>query len=281
MPEPLSTTEFKLLRDFIEKACGIALGDEKAYLIETRLAGLLAETGCTDYGSFYRMASTELNHKLRDRIVDAMTTNETLWFRDGHPFLILRDKLLPPLIEDLRAGNRFRVRLWSGAASTGQEAYSIAITIRELCRSTSGLHPDMFEIVATDISPSALFVANAGRYDQASMNRGMPPDLRDQYFRQEGQVWVVDESVRRMVTFRKYNLQDSLDALGKFDIVFMRYVAIYFAEDFKRRLYGNLARLLAPSGHLIVSAVETLRGICDDFEPLLHANGTYYRSTLP
>ncbi len=280
MPEAISTSEFKLLRDFIEKSCGISLGDEKAYLIETRLAGLLAETGSPDYGSFYRLASSGLDHKLRDKIVDAMTTNETLWFRDGHPFLILRDKLLPPLIESLLAGARFRVRIWSAASSTGQEPYSIAITILEACRANPRLRPDMFEILATDISPSALFVANSGRYDVAAIARGLAEDIRDRYFRKEGNVWVVDEAVKKLVTFRKFNLQDALDPLGKFDVVFMRYVAIYFAEDFKRRLFGNVARLLAPNGHLIISAVETLMGICDDFEALQHFNGTYHRCKL-
>lgn len=280
MPETISTSEFKLLRDFIERSCGISLGDEKAYLIETRLAGLMAETASPDYGSFYRLASSGHDHKLRDKIVDAMTTNETLWFRDSHPFLILRDKLLPPLIESLLTGTRFRVRIWSAASSTGQEPYSIAMTILEVCRANPRLRPEQFEILATDISPSALFVANAGRYDVAAIGRGLPEEVRDRYFRKEGNVWVVDDAVKKLVTFRKFNLQDPLDPLGKFDVVFMRYVAIYFAEDFKRRLFRNVARLLIPNGHLIISAVETLMGISDEFESLQHFNGTYHRCKL-
>lgn len=277
MAETLTTNDFRLLRDLIERWCGISLGDEKAYLIETRLAGLLMETGCTDYGAFYRLASTTMDAKLRDRIVDAMTTNETLWFRDTHPFQILREILLPPLMEELRAGSRFRIRIWSGASSTGQEPYSIAMTIMEMCRGLRDIRPDQFEIIATDISPSALFVANAGRYDASSIARGLSTDLRDRYFRHEGNVWVLDESVRRMVTFRKYNLQESLDPLGRFDVVFLRYVAIYFADDFKRQLFANIHRLISPGGHLIISAVETLRNISDAYEPLSHAGGTYYR----
>jgi chemotaxis protein methyltransferase CheR len=281
MPEVISTTEFRLLRDFIEQSCGIALGDEKVYLIETRLAGLLAETGCSDYGSFYRLAANSADTRLRDRIVDAMTTNETLWFRDTHPFTILREVLLPPLVEELRSGNRFRIRIWSGAASTGQEPYSIAITILEYCRLHPGIRPEQFEIVAVDISPSALFIAKAGRYDASSIARGLPEDLRDRYFRRDGNVWTVDPAVKALVTLRKFNLQDPLDPLGKFDIAFLRYVAIYFSDDFKRRLFANIARMTAPDGHLFISAVETLRGLSDAFEPLLHANGTYYRCTDP
>lgn len=280
LTETISTNEFKLLRDLIEKLCGIALGDEKAYLIETRLAGLLAENGCADFGSFYRLVSHEASTQLRDKIVDAMTTNETLWFRDTHPFLILQEKLLPKLAEDIRAGNRFRIRIWSGACSTGQEPYSIAMSIHEFCRANPGVRPDQFEILATDISPSALMLAKLGRYDIAAIGRGLPDHLRDRYFRQEGNVWVADDSLKQLVSFRKFNLQDSMEPLGRFDIVFLRYVTIYFSDSFKQQIYRGIAKLLAPEGHLLISAVETLRGISDDFAQQGHAGGSYYRCLL-
>jgi chemotaxis protein methyltransferase CheR len=277
MPEAITAVEFKLLRDLIEKSCGIALGDEKAYLIETRLVGLMTENGCEDYGSFYRLVSRAPDHQLRDKIVDAMTTNETLWFRDGHPFLILRDQLLPPLGAELRAGNRFRIRIWSGASSTGQEAYSIAMTIREFCAANPGLRPDQFEILATDISPSALFLAKAARYDEAALGRGLSDERRARFFHPEGRVWVANDELKGMVTFRKFNLQDSLEPLGHFDIVFLRYVSIYFSDPLKRQIYQGIAGLLAPDGHLIISAVESLRGISDAYVQLSHAGGSYYR----
>jgi len=272
--------EFKLLRDLIERICGICLGEEKAYLIETRLAGLLVETGCTDFSSFYRLVSSQSDPQLRDKLVDAMTTNETLWFRDTHPFTILKDVLLPPLGDELKNGNRFRVRIWSGACSTGQEPYSLAMAVQEFCRTRRELLPEQFEIVATDISPSALLLAKMGRYDQAAISRGLPDDLRDRYFKQQGNVWVPDESLKKMISFRKFNLQDSLDPLGHFDIVFMRYVTIYFSDPFKQQIYGNVAKLLTPGGHLIISAVESLRGISDAFMQLSHAGGSYYRCQL-
>ena len=277
MPETISLNEFKLLRDLIEKACGIALGDEKAYLIETRLVGLMTETGCDDYGSFYRLVAKDNNHHLRDRIVDAMTTNETLWFRDNHPFLILREKLLPQLAEELRGGNRFRIRIWSGASSTGQEPYSLAMAIHEFCAATPGLRPDQFEIMASDISPSALFLAKAGRYDEAALSRGLSAERRARFFHPEGSIWVVNDEVKRMVSFRKINLQDPMDSLGHFDIVFLRYVSIYFSDPLKRQIYQGIARLLAPDGHLIISAVESLRGISEEYLQLNHAGGSYYR----
>ena len=244
MPESITVNEFKLLRDLIEQSCGIALGDEKAYLIETRLVGLMTENGCEDYGSFYRLVARDPENRLRDKIVDAMTTNETLWFRDTHPFVILRDKLLPPLGEELKAGNRFRIRIWSGASSTGQEAYSIAMTIHEFCRANPGLRPEQFEIMASDISPSALFLAKSGRYDEAALARGLGDERRSQFFHPDGKVWVVNDEVKRLVTFRKFNLQDSLEPLGHFDIVFLRYVCIYFSDPFKRQIYQGIAKLL-------------------------------------
>ena len=277
MPDNITSNEFKLLRDLIENACGIALGEEKAYLIETRLVGLMTETGCDDYGTFYRMVAKDPDHKLRDKIVDAMTTNETLWFRDGHPFTILRDQLLPPLGAELATGNRFRIRIWSGASSTGQEAYSIAMTIHEFCAANPGLRPDQFEIMASDISPSALFLAKNGRYDDAALSRGLSDERRTRFFHPEGRVWVVNDELKRMVTFRKFNLQDPLESLGHFDIVFLRYVAIYFSDPLKRQIYQGIANLLAPDGHLIISAVESLRGISENYSQLTHGAGSYYR----
>ncbi len=280
MASSISTVEFKLLRDYIEEHCGIALGDEKAYLIETRLAKLMVASGCEDFGAFYQRIKQDPTAQLRDKIVDAMTTNETLWFRDQHPYVILKEKLLPEMAALLQDNRRFRIRIWSGASSTGQEPYSIAMTIQEFCRVNKQIRPDQFEILATDISPSALFIANAGRYDQIAMSRGMPEDIKARYFKQDGHVWILDDSIRNMVTFKRFNLQDSLAPLGKFDIVFLRYVAIYFSNRLKQTIFANIARATAPSGYLIIGAVESLRGFCDDFEALSYQSGAYYKCRL-
>ncbi len=277
MPDSISDVEFRLLRDYIEQQCGIALTADKAYLIETRLAGLLAETGCSDFGSFYRLASGGSQPALREKIVDAMTTNETLWFRDGHPFQILREKLLPELGEMLKTNRRFRIRIWSAASSTGQEPYSIAMEIMEYCRRNPGLRPDQFEILATDISPSALFLAKMARYDSGAIGRGLSEDFKTRYFTRAGPVWSLNEEVKKLVTLRKFNLQDPIAPLGHFDIVFCRYVTIYFADAFKRRIYDGIAQTLAPDGYLVISAVENLGHMTDVFRGLSHAGGTYYQ----
>jgi chemotaxis protein methyltransferase CheR len=275
--EPITDLEFRLMRDYIEKQCGIALTEDKSYLVETRLVGLLAETGCKDFGSFYRLASSGTTPNLKERIVDAMTTNETLWFRDVHPYSILRDKLLPELAEQLRAARRFRIRIWSAASSTGQEPYSIAMEVLEFCRLNPGFSPDQFEIIATDISPSALFLARAARYDSTAISRGLGSERKARYFTQAGPVWSLNEEVKRMVTLRKFNLQEPLTSLGRFDIVFCRYVTIYFSDALKKQIYSGIAELLAPDGHLIISAVENLSHRGDVFRSLSHDGGTYYQ----
>jgi chemotaxis protein methyltransferase CheR len=275
----ITAAEFKLYQGYIARHCGIALGGEKIYLVDTRLRELLDETGSADFGSLYRLAVNDTSNQLRNRIVDAMTTNERLWFRDEHPFTILKEKLIPELAAQLRAGGRSRIRIWSAACSTGQEPYSIAMVVRDLCRTQSGLRPEHVEILASDISPTALSIAQAGRYDENSLKRGLPDELKSRYFRQDGPVRVVDDEIKRMVTFQKFNLQDVLDIRGRFDIVFCRYVAIYFSEDFKRTLYQGLARALEPGGYLLISAVENLREVCRDFEPLEYASGVCYRRT--
>lgn len=276
-PESITTAEFRLLRDFIQEHCGICLGEEKAYLVETRLTGLMVQHGCADFGSFYRLAKNDPSPHIREQVIDAMTTNETLWFRDTHPFTILRDKLLPGLADEILAGTRHRIRIWSAACSTGQEPYSVAMTILDYCRTHPGVHPHHFEIVGSDISPSALFLAKAGRYDENAMRRGLPDEQRSRYFQPDGTVWRVKDEVKSLISFRKFNLQDSMEPLGRFDIVFCRYVTIYFADEFKRKIFSGIGRLLEPSGHLMVSAVESLRGVADQFLPRTHAGGLYYQ----
>lgn len=276
MSAGISSTEFKLLRDYIEERCGIALGEEKAYLIETRLTKLMAMNGCDDFTQFHRLIKNSNDADLHDKIIDAMTTNETLWFRDTHPFTILKEKILPELAKDLRAGKKQRARIWSAASSTGQEAYSIAMTIHEFCRVNPGIRPEQFEIVGTDISSSALFLAKNARYDAIAIKRGLADDMRDRYFHADGRVWVVNDNVKSLANFQKFNLQDSPAGLGRFDVIFLRYVAIYFSLTFKQALFKRLALSANRPGYLIIGAVESLRGINEDFEMKSHAGGYYY-----
>ena len=276
MGNVITDQEFQLLRDYIEKHCGISLDRNKMYLVESRLNTLMIENGCDDYTALYRKASSDATNALRDKIVDAMTTNETLWFRDSSPYESLKE-LLATFGAELRSGKRSKLRIWSAACSTGQEPYSIAITILESATGGTGLRPEQVEIIATDISSTALFMAKLGRYDAIAINRGLPPALRDRYFKPEGRVWALSDKVKQMITLKKMNLQESYAQIGKCDIVFCRNVLIYFSETFKKDIFNRIAALLRPSGYLFIGASESLSTYSNEFSMVKGNHGIYYQ----
>lgn len=259
----LSQSEFELIRKYIEKECGIYLSSKKVYLIESRLAKLIAQSGSTSYGDFYQKLISNPRSGLRDKIVDAMTTNETLWFRDKHPFEVLKDKILPEMISKNNGLN-----IWVAASSTGQEPYSIAIVLNELYRTAkiTKMQMDNVQILATDISPSALFIAISGRYNAISMRRGMTDEIKERYFKKIGPAWVLNDNIKRMVKFKKYNLQDRFTSLGKFHLVFLRNVVIYFSDDFKNEIFNKIYNIIEKDGYLILGASETLIGYTNKFK---------------
>ncbi|MDR2580111.1 MAG: protein-glutamate O-methyltransferase CheR [Fibromonadaceae bacterium] len=274
----ITPTEFQLLRDYIEEQCGICLNREKAYLLESRLISFIEAYKCKDFSEFYYIVKGGAHADLKDKLVDAMTTNETLWFRDAHPYSILKEKILPSFAQAVKDGKKNKIKIWSAASSTGQEPYSIAITVRDFCMGQSIIKKEMVEILATDISDSSLVKAKAGKYDSIAMSRGINPEQLNRYFTKEANSYVVNQEIKEMVKFQKFNLQDNPIILEpNFDVVFMRYVAIYFNDEFKKNLYKRLARVLAFKGFLVIGAVETMRGLSEDFEMLSHANGLYYR----
>ncbi len=276
MGEKISVQEFKLLSDYIEKHCGIHLEQEKMYLVESRLTALMVENGCESYSALYQKSAADSSAHLRDKIVDAMTTNETLWFRDSGPFDILRD-LADAYAAEFKANKRKKVRIWCCACSTGQEPYSIAMTFLESFRRGSGFAPENVEILATDISSTALFMAKMGRYDSIAMGRGLPLEIRDRYFQPEGRVWSISDNVKKMVTFKKMNLQESYIGIGDRDIVFCRNVLIYFSDQFKREVFSKLANLLKPAGYLFVGSSESISSYSTDYAMLKHSRGLYYQ----
>lgn len=276
MAGSITSQEFKLLSDYIEKMCGIHLEPEKMYLIESRLTALMAENGCDNYAELYKKASSEPGGTLRDKIVDAMTTNETLWFRDSGPYDILRE-LLDRYAAEIRAGKRSKIRIWCSACSTGQEPYSIAMAVLESGRSGSGLKPEQVEILATDISSTVLFLAKMGRYDQIAISRGLSAEMRDRYFKPDGRIWTIADNVKAMVTLKRLNLQESYSWIGSRDIVFCRNVLIYFTDRFKRDIVGRIAQLLKPSGFLFVGSSESVSSYCNDYSMIKHARGLYYQ----
>ena len=270
----LAGTEFELLKGFVEKNCGIHLEPGKEYLIETRLTDIAIDQGCKSFYEFYQKALGDTTGKLRNRIVDAMTTNETYFFRDDNLWNYLREVAAPELVRKAALGP---VRIWSAASSTGQEAYSLAMLLDETARAKGVPNAVRnVEIVGTDISSAALFLAISGRYDSLAIRRGLSDERRSRYFREDGSVWVLSDEIKARAKFRRFNLMDSLATLGQFDLVLCRYVAIYFQEDFKKDLFQRIAGTLKPGNPLLLGATETLRGLSDEFEIQIHKNCTVF-----
>ncbi len=277
VPVKIDKVEFKLMSDYIEQSCGIRVTEEKMYLVETRLTTLMVENGCTNFRDFYVKSLADTTKKLRDKIIDAMTTNETLWFRDTGPYHIFQTVVLPAFAEEFRAGKLSKLRIWSAASSTGQEPYSISMSVMEHARLGGPVKPSMVEILATDISPTVLYIAQAGRYDNLVIGRGLGEEMRNRYFKQDGKVWVLSDDVKKQVTFKKYNLQESFASLGKFDVVFCRNVLIYFSDVFKKDVLHRINDLLKPKGYFFLGASESLINYTNEYTMLRHSAGLYYQ----
>ena len=260
----LRVEEWRPLADYIQSICGIQLDESKRYLIESRLRNLVEETGSMSYSGLCYRAQVDSSGRFERAIIDAITTGETSFFRDGSPFDLLRRKLLPELSERRGPGlaGRIPVRIWSAACSTGQEVYSIAIVLREV------LGPlDRYDIrlVGTDISPEAIRRASLGVYNDVEGGRGLDPALLSRYFARQGDSWRVRDEIRTMASFRTLNLLRDFSALGQFDIIFCRNVAIYFSEADKASLFARIAKALAPDGYLMVGSTESLTTMCPQF----------------
>lgn len=261
--------EYALMQKYIEEQCGIRLEKGKEYLIESRLTDLVIENGCKSFKEFHSKAQSDSSGKLRDRIVDAMTTNETLFFRDNSAWEYIKEVAVPMLLDKAEKGEK--ARIWSAAASTGQEAYSLLMLLHDMVK-TRG-KPDLLdkiEIIGTDISTSALFLAISARYDSMSVARGTPQDKKKNYFTQNGNVWEFDQVLKKRVTFKQFNLQNNFRSLGVFDLILCRYVAIYFSNLFKRELFSKMSRALKPGCVLMLGATESLRGLSKDFKIMYH-----------
>lgn len=275
----LNQEEFQFISTMVRQECGIVLEDGKQYLITSRLAGLMREHALDDFHALCGQLKNSSSRNLKDKIVDAITTNETLWFRDQSPYKTLVEKVLPELITLLRTGKQKQIRIWSAACSTGQEPYSIAMCVQEVLNKLNYHAPaGSIEIIGTDISDSALQIARMGRYNGLAMSRGMLPDYKEKYFDEQGTVWQVKPNLQTMVRFQKFNLQDRFLGLGKFDIVFLRNVAIYFSDEFKEELFKKINSTLNPSGLLFIGSSESLNRYSTDYQLQEYGKCLYYQT---
>lgn len=269
--------EFILLREYIQQECGIVVGDEKVYLIESRLARLVVETGCSSFKEFYLKAKSDVTKKLRDKIVDAMTTNETLWFRDMKPWTIIKDVLIPKFFDDLKNGRKQKITIWSAACSTGQEPYSLAMLLDEAIRRDGRVNKSQFSILGTDISPSALYMAISGRYNTIAMSRGMLPGYKEKYFNDADGVSEIKPEIKQMVVYKQFNLQHDFTKIPNCDLIFCRNVAIYFSPEFKKELFKKIHSKLFVDGYFFIGSTESLIGYSTDYEQLEYQRGVYYK----
>jgi chemotaxis protein methyltransferase CheR len=276
MPETsISRIEMIAWSRYVHELCGVFLDETKGYLIETRLGGLLRETACGGWDELLFKAKRADGHSLRTRIVSASTTNETSFFRDSAPFDLLRHKLLPELIDRRRRAGMavVPIRILSAACSTGQEAYSVAMTMKELLGSLSNYD---VRILGLDISDAAVAQASYGHFSQLEVARGLSAERLTRHFEALGERWKIRDELRALATFRRANLLEPISTPFPFDLVFCRNVAIYFTEPDKIRLFRNLGKSMARDGALIVGSTESISGLCPEFKPQRHLRSVFY-----
>jgi chemotaxis protein methyltransferase CheR len=271
----ISRDEIKLFAKYIYGVSGINIELSKAYLLETRLGRLLQAENCVSYSDFYHKAKKDLSRRLEKQIIDAITTNETLFFRDTGPFELLKHKILPEVIDRRTskfAGNK--IRIWSSACSTGQEVFSIAIVLNELLGPGHGFN---VQLLGTDLSDAAIKQASYGVYNKFEIERGLPRERLQRYFVPCGGDWKIKDEIRSSASFRKMNLMQPFTGIGKFDIVFCRNVAIYFTLEDRKKLFNKIADVLEPHGYLIIGSTESLTGVCPRFVPKRHLKSIFYQ----
>jgi len=277
MLSQITPKEYEQFKYFLEDACGIVLGANKQYLISSRLTKLLRNEKISSLSELLSFVGNPSPHytQLRNIVIDAMTTNETSWFRDRTPFVCLEKVVFSELSE--RGKDQYHI--WSAACSSGQEPYTISISLSEYLRSQQGGNKKLnAEIMATDISASMLKHAEKAQYDESVLGRGLSAQRKNEFFieKSEGVRQVVDE-VKNRIRFKDQNLLDSYSSLGKFDIIFCRNVLIYFSPERRADILNRMVQSLNPEGYLFLGVSETINGYSDAFELIRSPHGVYYR----
>ena len=269
----LDDRSYHQFRTFLEQQCGIVLGENKQYLVKSRLAPLMSKFDVNSLSELVTRTLSPVERQLRAAVIDAMTTNETLWFRDDYPFKLLQNKLLPDL-----ANRKTPIKIWSAASSSGQEPYSIAMSVLEYQQRNPGAFMRGVQVIGTDISTTMLDHCKYGHYDSLALARGLSEERKRQFFENgdNGMLKVKDE-VKKMVSFRPLNLLSSYSLMGRFDIVFCRNVLIYFSVEIKAQIISQIHGTLNNDGYLFLGASESLSGLNDNFNMLRCNPGIVYQ----
>lgn len=272
----MNVEEFEFVSGLLLEQSGLVLGPDKKYLLESRLTPVARECGMENVDELVTTVKRTREKKFIDKITDAMTTNESFFFRDVRPFETFRQHVLPQLLENRRDKKSFRI--WCAAASSGQEAYSLAMILKEESAKLAGWR---YDIVGTDISTQILQKAKSGKYSQFEVQRGLPVAMLSKYFEAEDQSWVIKPELRSMVQFREFNLLNDPAPLGRFDVVFCRNVLIYFDPKTKTKVLEGVANLMPDDGVLFLGGAETVLGISKRYKPYGDRSGVYTMNTTP
>ncbi len=273
MNATVSPEAYRGFQQFLEESCGIVLGDNRHYLVSSRLHRVMQDNKLASLEELLVQLRRSPNSGLREVVIDAMTTNETFWFRDVYPFEVLKSRIYPELAKTVRGP----VRIWSAACSSGQEAYSISIVTQEWRMSNPGALMGDVQIIGTDISPSVLRQAKEGRYDEAAIRRGVSTERQQRYFRKVADEWEVRPEIKARAAFREVNLLANYSLLGRFDVIFCRNVLIYFSNELKRDIIGRMSKVLNPGGYLFLGSSESISAHSDAFEMVRCNPGVVYR----
>lgn len=266
----MTPLDYDYLRKCLKERSGLVLSADKQYLVESRLLPVARKAGLGSLAALVAALKAAPEHALMTAVVEAMTTNESFFFRDKIPFDHFRETIMPALLA-ARKGSRF-IRIWCAASSTGQEPYSLAMCLKQMEREIAGWR---IEITATDLSNEVLEKARAGLYSQFEVQRGLPIQLLIKHFAQTGEMWQIAPDIRAMVKYRQLNLLHDFSQLGLFDLIFCRNVLIYFDQPTKTDVLNRLARSSASDGYLVLGAAETVVGLTDGFRTLPDKRGLY------
>lgn len=266
---------YDLFRDYLKESCGIVLGDGKQYLVTSRISRIMQENQIEDLQQLVLTLKRNVRGTLKEQIIDAMTTNETSWMRDIHPYDILRKRVLPELME----GGFGQAKIWCAACSSGQEPFSISMVIEEFRQANMGALRRQVEILGTDLSKTMLAQCEKGEYDSLAIVRGLSEERKNKFFTFKGNgVWAIKNEVRARVRFKHFNLLDNFALLGKFDVVFCRNVLIYFSSEQKSDILRRIHAALKPGGYLFLGASESLNDTQHLYEMVHCSPGIIYRA---
>ena len=266
----MNVNDFEFIAQLLYQRSGLVITQEKAYLLESRLNPVARKWDLDSFESLITALRANKEERLMVDVTEAMTTNESFFFRDNRPFDQFKDLVLPHMLE-ARGANK-HLRIWSAACSSGQEPYTLAMILKEEAARLVGWK---FDIIATDLSTEILNKAKEGLYSQFEVQRGLPITLLMKYFTQEGEKWRISDDIRRMVTFKPFNLLSSPSALGTFDVVFCRNVLIYFDQQTKGEVLSRISQIMPADGFLYLGGAETVLGISNSFEVMPGQRGVY------